>query len=124
MPIIEIEVVLQPGEQLIDNAAGVVADKLGDILGSGPGHTWVKLRTLAPERYAENGDNPPDGVYPIFVTLLKAKETPIENLQKEVDQICDAIAGVFDRPAENVHLLYLPPAAGRIAFGGKIVPKN
>jgi len=79
MPIVEIEIVLRPGEKLNDNAAGVIADELGIILGSHPGQTWVKLHTLAPERYAENGVNP---------------------------------------------LLYLPPAAGRIAFGGKIVPKT
>jgi len=123
MPVIEIEIVLRNDEKLNDNAAGVIADELGEILSSHPGQTWVKLHTLAPERYAENGVNPPDGVYPIFVTILKAQETPVENLQKEVDQICKAIAEIFDRPAENVHLLCLPPAAGRIAFGGKIVSK-
>ena len=42
-------------------------------------------------------------------------------LQTEVDRLTAAIAQICDRPAENVHIIYLPEGAGRIAFGGKVI---
>ena len=37
-----------------------------------------------------------------------------------VRRLTGAIAAACGRPEENVHLVYEPPAKGRIAFGGEL----
>ena len=37
------------------------------------------------------------------------------------EELTEAVARVCDRPQENVHLQYLPPGVGRVAFGGQLV---
>jgi phenylpyruvate tautomerase PptA (4-oxalocrotonate tautomerase family) len=120
MPILEIEIVLQPGEVLVSDLAQIAADRLGEVFGSPPGNTWVRLRFLPAGQYAENGDAP--GVYPVFVTVLKAQLPEPQALQQELSELTRLLAEVFTRPEENVHILYLPPGAGRVAFGGRLMP--
>lgn len=120
MPILDVELVLAPGETPVSDLAARLADAAGEVFGSEPGHTWVKLRFLDASLYAENA-SPAVQALPVFVTVLKSKSPTGAELATEIRNLTEAIAGICDRPAENVHLLYQPDAAGRAAFGGNVV---
>ena len=120
MPIIDIEIVFRANESIREEVVSELADELGEIFHSPPGQTWIKLHPLSADQYAENGGTP-DGVYPIFVTVMKSKLSSLEEMQKEVAKITGAIAQICGRPSDNVHVIYEPEGRGRLAFGGKIV---
>jgi phenylpyruvate tautomerase PptA (4-oxalocrotonate tautomerase family) len=122
MPILDVEIVLGPGESLDPAPASELADRAGEVFGAAPGTTWVKLRAIPAEHYAENQTGRPSDVYPVFVSILKAKLPPLDQRQSEVARLTEAIARICRRPPENVHILYLPEGAGRMAFGGTLVP--
>jgi hypothetical protein len=115
---LDVEIVVHPDELLAGTLAGEIAERAGAVFGSAPHQTWVKVRPLAPEQYAENGGGPPEGVYPVFVAVLKAQVPAPEHLQAEVAALTAAVAAACARPIEHVHVVYLPSAAGRVAFGG------
>lgn len=121
MPILDFEIVLRPGERLDPGLALTLARSAGAALAAPADTTWVKLRALAAEHYAEDG-GVPEGVYPVFVSLLKARWVAPAARQEEVERLTRAVAGACGRPAENVHLFYEPEGAGRVAFGGRLVP--
>jgi hypothetical protein len=85
------------------------------------GRTWVRLRELPVDRYAENGGGPLDGVLPVFVDVLLADPPQGEELRSQIHRLTLAIAKVCERAPENVHLFYQASARGRVAFGGKLV---
>lgn len=119
MPILDVEIVLKPGERLRDGLAGEIADAAGKILGSEAGGMWVKLRELPKERYAENEGGLPEGVWPVFVEVLKGELPQGEEMGKEAAKLAVEIGRICERPQENVQILYLPAGAGRIFFGGR-----
>ncbi len=119
MPIIDVEIVNDPSEAEIEVPLQVLADAIGGALGSEPGRTWVRLRTLATSHYAENQAS--DSPRPVFVRMLKANAGTIEERRQEARLLAGTIAGIVKRPVENVHILYEPDARGRIAFGGKLL---
>jgi phenylpyruvate tautomerase PptA (4-oxalocrotonate tautomerase family) len=121
MPILEVEIVLRPNESLPDGLAIQLADCAGNLFGSSPGETWVKVRPIPAEQYAENGGLLPEGFYPVFVSVLKARPPSGDDLQTEVSELTSAIAHVCARPTESIHLFYQPDARGRVAFGGRLV---
>jgi len=116
MPVLEVEVV--GDEELGDDLAGAIAEAAGAIFGSQPGGTWVRLRGLPQPQYAENGGGPPQGVRPVFVSVLKGGMDEEDQRRAEAGRLAEAIGELCRRPADNVHILYLPPGAGRIFFGG------
>ncbi len=120
MPILDVEIVLKPEETLRAALASELADAAGEVLDSSPGQTWVRVRALERDRYAENGGGPPEGIYPVFVSLLKARLPEADQLKATALMLSERIAGICDRPRQNIHILYLPPAAGRVAFGGRM----
>lgn len=120
MPVLDVELVLAPGETPVSDLAARLADAAGEVFGSEPGRTWVKLRFMDGSLYAENASTP-DEALPVFVTVLKAKAPQGAELETEIRKLTDACARVCDRPAENVHILYQADGAGRAAFGGNIV---
>jgi len=120
MPIVDIEIVLRPNEAIREDMASELADELGEIFQSSPGRTWIKVHLLSAAQYAENGGRL-EGVYPVFVTLMKSELSLMEEMQKEVAKITGAVAQICGRPSENVHVIYQPEARGRVAFGGEIV---
>jgi phenylpyruvate tautomerase PptA (4-oxalocrotonate tautomerase family) len=73
---------------------------------------------ISKEYYAENDST--ENFYPVFVSVLKVKLPSLESMQAEVAKLTEAVAQICGRPQENVHILFLPEAAGRIAFGGKL----
>ena len=122
MPILEVEIVTDLGETLKSGLAQQLADAAGDVFGTPHGRTWVRLRALPREQYAENRAPLTSDIQSVFVSVLKSRSCgPIE-LKDEVAKLCDEIARVCGRPRENIHILYLPDAAGRMAFGGELVP--
>ena len=123
MPILDVEIVQPDGEPVDPALAAKIADAAGAVFDSAPMQTWVRLRALPLSQYAENGGGPPRGVAPVFVTILKAALPPPDACREEVRQLTQGIAVVCQRPAENVHVLYLPDGAGRAAFGGKLVQR-
>lgn len=124
MPILDVEIVLRPGESPDEGLAQELAEQAGLVFGTQPGRTWVKLRTLGPDQYAENGGGPPPGVHPVFVSVLKASLPPSDRLAAEAARLTIAIARACRRPLENVHVLYQAEAAGRVSFGGELIPGN
>ena len=120
MPILDVEIVNESGELLEEDLAGQLADIAGEILESEKGGTWVKVRSLPREQYAENGGTA-DHIRPVFVSVL-LRQRPSEDVMKnQIKKLSASFARVCGRPQENIHILYLPSAAGRIAFGGELV---
>ena len=101
--------------------AADIAQFAGEIFGSPAGNTWVKIRSLPVTNYAENDPGVRDPVCPVFVSVLKATLPAGVEMQREVTRLTAMIAQVCNRPAQNVHILYLLAEAGRVAFGGQLV---
>lgn len=120
MPILNVEIITRPDEHIRSDLARELADRTGKIFGSSPGNTWVKVYLLSGENYAEN-DGMPGDVYPVFVSVLRAKLPSPDLLQNEVAELTSSVAQVCDRPKENIHMIYLPEGTGRVAFGGRLL---
>ncbi len=120
MPILDIEVVCARSDAASLPPAAVLATAAGKVFGSRPGSTWARLRVLDPNCYGENDAATPEPG-PVFVTVTHARPPSGETLDKEVAALTEAMARALARPAENVHVEYAPAAAGRIAFGGRLV---
>jgi phenylpyruvate tautomerase PptA (4-oxalocrotonate tautomerase family) len=121
VPIVEIEIVLGAGERLRPELAEHLADRLGDVFDAPSGTTWVRLRRLSVDDYAENGGRPSPGELPVFVSVLKRRQPPRDQMQGEVDRITTLVAAACGRPPDHVHVVYQADGAGRVAFGGNIV---
>jgi phenylpyruvate tautomerase PptA (4-oxalocrotonate tautomerase family) len=119
MPILDVELVGPVPDAILHGLARRIADAAGAALEAEPGGTWVKLRCLAPDEYAESGGLP-DGVLPVFVSVLLGAPPDGEARAEQVRRVTRAVAEACGRPAANVHVLYQPAAAGRIAFGGRL----
>ena len=120
MPLVVIELI--GGETPVSpRLAPRLADALGKIFGSEPEQTWVRVRSLPLEAYAENDTAAPLGSNAVFVEVTKRDRPPSVLLATEAALIAAAVGQVCARPAERVHVIYEPPAAGRVAFGGKLV---
>lgn len=103
MPFVEVEVVLRTGETLRRRLAKALADTLGEIFTAPPRTTWVKLRGLAADDYAENADSPSADEHPVFVSVLKRNRPRPSEMQQEVDRITAAVADLCGRPPGSVH---------------------
>jgi phenylpyruvate tautomerase PptA (4-oxalocrotonate tautomerase family) len=121
MPVVRILRVTGPGDETLPaRAVQQLADALGEIFGSPPGTTWVAVEDLARDRYAENGAVLAAHVRPPVVDgLARAGAEPAAR-RSEARALAEAVAHALGRPAENTHVLSQPPAAGRIAFGGRL----
>jgi phenylpyruvate tautomerase PptA (4-oxalocrotonate tautomerase family) len=120
MPILNVEIVMHPNEHIHPKLAMELANRTGEIFNSAPGNTWVKVHLIGSENYAENG-NTPDEIFPVFVSVLKLKWSSSDSLQAEAAKLTAVVAHICNRPQENVHFIYLPEGAGRVAFGGDVL---
>jgi phenylpyruvate tautomerase PptA (4-oxalocrotonate tautomerase family) len=120
MPIVTVEVVAGVNAMAPD-VAQALADAIGRALKSPPGQTWVRVDSLARDRYAENDAALDTAQLPVFVTVLKKQVPPRAKLEGEVIALTEAVAQVIGRPVACVHVEYAPAAAGRLAFGGVLV---
>ena len=120
MPILEVEHVGEPSPTLRGDLAQRIADAAADVFGAKPQSTWVKLRVLPANDYAENA-GAPEGDLPVFVRItLRAPRTG-DALRTEAKELAQSIGSVCGRPTSRVHILYDPAASGRIAFGGELI---
>jgi phenylpyruvate tautomerase PptA (4-oxalocrotonate tautomerase family) len=120
MPIVTIEVVTDQ-KALPDDAAQRLADAIGRGLDSPPGHTWIRLRSLARSQYAENASTLDAGELPVFVTIVQRHAPQGDELEAQIAALTDAVASVLTRPSTCVHIEVASPAAGRWSFGGTLV---
>ncbi len=120
MPILEVRVVGELAAGLAPGLAQRIADAAAQVLGSPPRGTWVAVEMVAPELYAENGGAEP-GLPPVLVRVLLRGGPPPDRLADQVAALTRAVAGCCGRPEESVHIVYEPAAAGRVAFGGRLV---
>lgn len=123
MPIIDVEIVTSAAEPDVASKAQlqVLADELGVLFHSEPAGTWVRLRSIDQDKYAENQTIAGSGVHPTFVNVLRAELPGVGALRIEMAEIAKIVARTLNRPRENVHVLYSPAARGRIAFGGELL---
>ena len=121
MPIVTVEVVADPDRVLEHGLTQSLADAVGRVLKSPPGQTWIRLRSLQRDEYAENEASVDSAELPVFVTILERQPPAGAMLQAEVTALTHAIAQVIGRPAACVHVEYAPAAVGRVSFGGKLV---
>ncbi len=56
-----------------------------------------------------------------MVTVLKRTRPSPDLIEAEALQLTKVVAGILDRPEENVHIKYEADAVGRVMYGGKIV---
>lgn len=121
MPIVTVEYVLAANEAVPRGLARALADAIGAAVGATPGRTWVRLRALPRERYAESATDAADTPAPVFVTLLRRELPPPETLAAQAAAVTAAVARAMERPPEFVHVEFAPPMAGRMALGGTLV---
>lgn len=123
MPIVDIEIVTGTDDpEVVDKETlQLLADDLGGLFGGDPGETWVRLRSIDQDAYAENGGVPGSQVQPVFVSILRAELPERAALGREMAGVAEIVARMLDRPRENVHVLYAPNARGRIGFGGTLL---
>jgi len=119
MPILDVDYIGPVADNVRRALARRIADAAGVVLGSPARGTWVRMRFVSADEYAENEGAEP-GVWPVFVHVLGAEPPEGEALATEARRLTEAIAAACARPAENVHLVYAPPGGGRVAFGGRL----
>jgi phenylpyruvate tautomerase PptA (4-oxalocrotonate tautomerase family) len=121
MPIVDVEIVGECSAQGSVSRATALANALGTVFATPPGRTWVRVRLLGREAYAENEATLSGEDLPVFITVLHARLPAGEALSLEAKAITAAVAKCLARPEERVHVQYAPAALGRQAFGGKLV---
>jgi phenylpyruvate tautomerase PptA (4-oxalocrotonate tautomerase family) len=121
MPIVTVEVIADGNDTMVHDIAQLLADAIGRALESPPGQTWVRVRSLARDQYAENESPLEAAELPVFVSILKQHSPQRAEIEDEVAALTHAVAQVIGRPATCVHIEYAPPAAGRLSFGGVFV---
>ena len=121
MPIVDVERVCAPGEPRAAVSTRALADAVGQAIGSPPGHTWVRLRDLPVDAYAENGVDLDPTLRPVFVRVLHARSPTGAARAEEAGRLTLAVAACLGLPPERVHVEYAPDGAGRMAFGGRIL---
>lgn len=121
MPILDIEIVGDTPPSEDGAVAQLLADAAAQVFASPPATTWVRVRRLARECYAENATAVAPSEMPVFVTVMKRQVPARAELAREMAALADAIARLVGRPTSRVHIEYAAAAAGRIAFGGTLV---
>jgi phenylpyruvate tautomerase PptA (4-oxalocrotonate tautomerase family) len=121
MPILDIRLIGPVPNEIRPGLAQRLAEAAGVALASRPKGTWVTLHLLDAEAYAENAGGPPAGAQPVLVSVLQAEPPQGQALAEQAARLAQAIAEACGRPVENVHLIFEPPARGRVAFGGRLL---
>ncbi len=123
MPIVDVEIVTGTAEPEVveKETLQLLADELGNLFGSDPGESWIKLRSIDQDAYAENLAGSESNVRPVFVHILRAELPDRGALRREMAGVAEIVARILDRPRGNVHVLYAPGAQGRIGFGGTLL---
>lgn len=121
MPQLEIDIVFRPNETLKGDCVQKLADAIGKVFDTPPGKTWVKINPVPRHYWAENKTVLPSHTGPVVVSVLKRTMPQPDQIEEEVKSLTRVIAGILERPDENVHIKYEADAVGRVAYGGKLV---
>ena len=121
MPIVDVEIVSRDGG-LPHGTANKLADAIGAALEAPIGATWVRVRVLDADRYAESGTA--TGIRPVFVSILRRTLPDLGARASMSRAVASAVSAILGRPHENVHVIWEPEGAGRVAFGGELVPPD
>ena len=121
MPIVDLEFIYESGQETPRVLASTLASVLGAVFGTPPGRTWVRVRVLPSDAYAENDRALAPDQLPVFITVLQAHWPAGNAMAEQILEVTRAAAQCLSIPPERVHVQYAPPAAGRQAFGGKLV---
>ena len=121
MPILDVEIVEAPGEPGQPGLAQMIADEAGRVLGSAAGRTWIRKRVLPMQDYAENLAVLVADELPVFVEILHRQPPTGDALETEIAALTEAIGRAMGRSPARIHIRYAPAAAGRQAFGGRLV---
>ena len=126
MPIVTIEILESDHRSAVNDMPHTaqlqeIADDLGALFGSQPSGTWVKVRRQSRLHYAENDIALDPSLNPVMVEILKADIEDPEALAIEAAAVCSIVAQALERKTDQVHVIYLPSARGRVAFGGRLV---
>jgi phenylpyruvate tautomerase PptA (4-oxalocrotonate tautomerase family) len=121
MPIVDVEIVGEGASAGDAVSARALADALGPVFGSPAGRTWVRLRRLDRQAYAENEVALGEPDWPVFVTVQHAHPPAGPALASELAAVTQAVAQCVARSPERVHVQYAAAGAGRMAFGGRVV---
>jgi phenylpyruvate tautomerase PptA (4-oxalocrotonate tautomerase family) len=114
MPIIDITLIGEaPGAPAL---TAELAQAIGDALRADAATVWVTLTRRAAGEYAENG--PPPSPPPVFVRVLALGDDGPSRAAR-ARAIGAAVAATIGHPAERVHVIFEPDAAGRVFFGGR-----
>ncbi|MDA0348421.1 MAG: hypothetical protein O3C43_12055 [Verrucomicrobia bacterium] len=121
MPQLDIDIVFRNNETLKGDAVQRLADGVGKVFDTPPGKTWVKINPVPRNYWAENKTSLDSYIGPVLVNVLKRKVPPSDLIEAEITELTRVIAGILDRPHENVHIKYEADAIGRVAYGGKLM---
>ena len=121
MPVVTVEIVAPNAPAAVHGLAQMLADAVGFALESPPGQTWVRVRAVPVDQYAENEAIPDAANFPVFVTILERQPPQGAELVRQVTALTGVIAQVIARPSHCVHIEYAPAALGRLSFGGTLV---
>jgi hypothetical protein len=121
VPVLTVEIVVPANRASVEGVAQLLADAIGSALKSPPGQTWVRVRAIPLDQYAENATTPDPDNLPVFVTILERLPPQDTELENEVAELTRAVAQVIARPLHCVHIEYAPAALGRLSFGGSLV---
>ncbi len=133
MPIFHIDL-LDDGVAPDPSLPKQLADAFGALFGAPEGHVWVRVTRCPPDAYAENGTGavPRWAFVRVILRALPPEIRPAgfkgmpdaEALAGRAYAIAEIVAARTGRALEDVHVYFDPPAAGRIAFGGELVPST
>jgi len=121
MPIVDVRPVVIAPTAATGLLTQALAEAIAKVLGASRGRVWVRLHELAAERYAENGGRDEASDLPVFVEVLHADWPDQTTMAREAMTLAAAIASCLGCSTERVHIEYVPPGRGRIAFGGKLL---
>lgn len=119
MPLLEIEIVEPMAASARTGLARRLATASAEALAAPPGTTWIRVRWLDANDYAEDIDD--GGGAPVFVRVLQRDAVASDERRAQAATLARAIAQACGRDDERVHVLYEPPGRGRVAFGGRLV---
>lgn len=119
MPIVEVQIVGDV-DALPTSLVQRLADAIGEVLGSRPQGTWVKLTVLSPRHYAENGGMA-ERVLPVFVSILERTDATLAERTETSLDLARVVGAACERNPANVHIIYQAAGAGRVAFGGVLL---
>lgn len=120
MPILQVQLIEPVPDPVRHGLAARIAQAAAAVFDSRPQGTWVTLRFVDRDAYAENAGGPAGGVEPVLVSVLLAELPDTDTLAQRAAELSEAIARACERPAQNVHVIFEPAGAGRIAFGGTL----